>query len=320
MVAAAEASDRVLDVAFNYRERGDTTLLHDMTTRGRFGDISTRKRTGFAEQVSRARTGSRAATSRAAGHSSISAFTSSTWRCTSWASRAVRHRVRGDAHGVRKRPCKERSRTHVRRGGLGHGPHPPGRRHDAPARSAWASHADLTDEFSIELLGTKAGARLHIKDYATIDTLRVYEERGGIPTIARPLVWPGEGHLGVVRRFLAAIESGSWSERHGRVLPMTDLAAWHGISGLRELQTAGLVVFRMKLAQIGSPLDVRYGPDLGLPGRAWLDALRPRFGFRAAVFARSGCPRFRSMVLSRPRDAGSVFSSTHALAELRCPP
>jgi predicted dehydrogenase len=77
--------------------------------------------------------------------------------------------------------------------------------------ASWAAHSGDTDEFGIYLLGDKGGAELHVKDYATVDTLRLFGNINGIPvdTTARlPQKAPGAGHAQIVSAFLDSIIAG----------------------------------------------------------------------------------------------------------------
>jgi predicted dehydrogenase len=77
--------------------------------------------------------------------------------------------------------------------------------------ASWAAHTGDTDEFGVYLLGDRGGAELHVKDYATVNTLRFFSNIDGVPvdTTARlPMKAPGAGHAQVVSAFLDSIISG----------------------------------------------------------------------------------------------------------------
>ncbi len=75
--------------------------------------------------------------------------------------------------------------------------------------ASWASYSKAYEDIEVELLGATGGARLHVDNYATQDTLTLYSDVEGAPTIARPDVpVPGGHHRAVIEEFLAAIAAG----------------------------------------------------------------------------------------------------------------
>lgn len=81
--------------------------------------------------------------------------------------------------------------------------------------TSWATHSGAGDDFGVTLYGTKGGADIQVKRYSYEDTLRIYLDLAGVPSEIRPRMTRGEGHLGVVRDFIAAICSGNWSAHTG---------------------------------------------------------------------------------------------------------
>jgi predicted dehydrogenase len=78
--------------------------------------------------------------------------------------------------------------------------------------TSWAAHTSDSDEFGVYLLGTKAGAELHVKDYATQGTLRFFSTIDGIPVDSQPRLSekpPAAGHAEVISAFLDAILHGT---------------------------------------------------------------------------------------------------------------
>lgn len=78
--------------------------------------------------------------------------------------------------------------------------------------ASWAAHTSDTDEFGIYLLGSKGGAELHVKDYATADTLRLFSTLDGVPidsTPRLPVKPPGAGHREIISSFLDSICNGT---------------------------------------------------------------------------------------------------------------
>lgn len=82
--------------------------------------------------------------------------------------------------------------------------------------ASWAVHGSAGDDFGVMLYGTEGGAEIKVVEYSWQDTLRIYTDVAGVPTELRPDLPQGEGHVAVVRDFIAAIRSGDWSAHVGR--------------------------------------------------------------------------------------------------------
>jgi predicted dehydrogenase len=89
--------------------------------------------------------------------------------------------------------------------------------------ASWATHGSAGDDFGVTLYGTDGGAEIKVKNYNWQDTLRLYTDVANVPAEVHPQVAQGEGHLGIVRNFIAAIRQGDWS-------------AHVGVDGLRRVQ------------------------------------------------------------------------------------
>lgn len=77
--------------------------------------------------------------------------------------------------------------------------------------TSWAEFSSRTDEFGVSLLGSKGGAELNVKDYATVGTLRLIGYDDGVMTdcIPRlPTKAASAGHGEVIHHFLDAIIDG----------------------------------------------------------------------------------------------------------------
>lgn len=77
--------------------------------------------------------------------------------------------------------------------------------------ASWAAHTSDTDDFGIYLLGARGGAELHVKDYATVGTLRLFSTIDGVPVDSTPRLpskLPSAGHAQVVSAFLDSIITG----------------------------------------------------------------------------------------------------------------
>ena len=81
--------------------------------------------------------------------------------------------------------------------------------------SSWATHSNFGDDFGIVLYGTDGGAEIKVKRYGWEDTLRIYTDIAGVPAEINPQVYPGAGHMAVIREFVAIIREGNWSLYNG---------------------------------------------------------------------------------------------------------
>ncbi len=82
--------------------------------------------------------------------------------------------------------------------------------------ASWAVYGKAADDFGVTLYGTEGGADIAVKNYNWEDTLTIYTDTAGVPSEVRPRVTRGEGHNAVVRNFVAAIRGGDWSSQNGR--------------------------------------------------------------------------------------------------------
>jgi predicted dehydrogenase len=78
--------------------------------------------------------------------------------------------------------------------------------------TSWAGYTGHTDEFGVYLMGSEGGAELHVKDYATSGTLKLFGEVGGaqvdtMPRLQTKEVW--DGHLEVIHSVIDAIQKGT---------------------------------------------------------------------------------------------------------------
>jgi predicted dehydrogenase len=79
--------------------------------------------------------------------------------------------------------------------------------------ASWAGYPGSGDRFGVTLFGDKGGAEIDVANYSPTDTLRIYQDVGGAPAEIRPLLPPGGDHREVVAEFVDAIRGGQW-ERH----------------------------------------------------------------------------------------------------------
>lgn len=81
--------------------------------------------------------------------------------------------------------------------------------------ASWATHGSAGDDFGVTLYGTEGGAEIRVKNYNWEDTLRIYTDVADAPAEVHPRLTQGEGHLAVVRQFIDTIRSGDWSAHTG---------------------------------------------------------------------------------------------------------
>ena len=81
--------------------------------------------------------------------------------------------------------------------------------------ASWAGYGKANEDIEVELMGTDGGAHILVQNYATTDTLRLFTDVDGRPAVITPTVGKGEGHLAVVREFIDAVRGGDWSNHNG---------------------------------------------------------------------------------------------------------
>jgi predicted dehydrogenase len=78
--------------------------------------------------------------------------------------------------------------------------------------TSWAGYSGHTDEFGVSLMGDNGGAELHVKDYASTGTLKIFGDTGGAPTDSTPRlqtkeVW--DGHAQIIHNVVDSILHGT---------------------------------------------------------------------------------------------------------------
>jgi predicted dehydrogenase len=81
--------------------------------------------------------------------------------------------------------------------------------------ASWATHGSAGDDFGVTLYGSEGGAEIRVKNYTWEDTLRIYTDVADAPAEVHPRLTKGEGHLAVVREFVNIIRSGDWAMHTG---------------------------------------------------------------------------------------------------------
>jgi predicted dehydrogenase len=225
MVAAARGADRVLDVAFNHRQRGDIQKLKAVVDAGRLGRPYYAKawwlrRTGIPTM------GSWFTQSHLAGggplvdigvhvldyalhligNPDVVAVSASTYDLLASAGF-------GSSPGSRKTGAtdakafdvEDLASVFMRLGDGG----------TLLVEASWAAHRRDGDEFGITLYGTDGGAELIVDDYEPVGSLQVFGDDGGTAIAERLRAKRGRGHVAVVEQFVEKVRSGHWREHDG---------------------------------------------------------------------------------------------------------
>jgi predicted dehydrogenase len=106
--------------------------------------------------------------------------------------------------------------------------------------AAWAAYTGHSDEFGMSLLGSSGGAEIHAKDYAQVDTLRLYGQIDDVPTVTIPKLLERHGHGEILRQFVDSIVDG---------VPMSP-------SGQEGLERVRLIEAIYRSAELGREVDV----------------------------------------------------------------
>jgi predicted dehydrogenase len=218
MVAAAQSAGRVLDVAFNHRQRGDIQTLKALVDAGRLGRLYYAKawwlrRTGIPN-------------------------------LGSWFTRAE-HSGGGPLLDIgvhvldsalyllgQPRVTTVSASTYDLLGSAGFGSSPNSDKTGATdartfdvedlataflrlddgatllVEASWAAHRTAGDEFGITLYGTEGGAELRVTDMEPIGKLRIFTDEAGVAAETRLSPPAGDGHHAVVARFLEQVRNG----------------------------------------------------------------------------------------------------------------
>ena len=225
MVAAARAAGRVLDVAFNHRQRGDIQQLKAAIDAGRLGRPYYAKawwlrRTGIPTL------GSWFTQSELAGggplvdigihvldyalfllgNPDVRAVSASTYDLLATAGFGSSPDAnKTGATGARKFDVEDLASVFIRLADGG----------TLLIEASWAAHRSAVDEFGVTLYGTDGGAELIVDDVAPVGSLRIFGDDDGAPVATRLRVKPGRGHVAVVEQFVAKIRSGDWQGHDG---------------------------------------------------------------------------------------------------------
>jgi predicted dehydrogenase len=217
MVEAARAAGRVLDVAFNHRLRGDIQTLKRIVEAGRLGQPYYAKawwlrRTGIPTLGSWFTRSDLAGggplldigvhvldySLYLLGHPTITAVSASTYDLlgsAGFGSSPTADKT-GDTTEA-KFDVEDLATVFMRLEDGG----------TLLVEASWAAHRTAGDEFGITIYGTEGGAELIVRDMEPIGALRIFTDDAGVAAETRLSPPAGEGHDGVVARFLEKVRS-----------------------------------------------------------------------------------------------------------------
>lgn len=81
--------------------------------------------------------------------------------------------------------------------------------------ASWATNSSASDDFGIILYGSDGGAEIQVKNYNWLDTLDIYTDVADAPATIHPQLYKGDGHITVVREFVDIIKGGNWLQYNG---------------------------------------------------------------------------------------------------------
>jgi predicted dehydrogenase len=219
MVEAARAAGRVLDVAFNHRQRGDIQTLKRIVDAGRLGDLYYAKawwmrRTGIPTLGSWFTNAEQAGGGPLLdigvhvldyslfllGQPTVTAVSASTYDLLGSAGfGSSPSDKKTGATGAQTFDVEDLATVFMRL-------------HDGGTllvEASWAAHRTAGDEFGITLFGTEGGAELRVRNLEPIGTLQIFTDEAGVAaetTLSPPA---GSGHEAVVAQFLAKVRDGA---------------------------------------------------------------------------------------------------------------
>jgi predicted dehydrogenase len=227
MVDAARAAERVLDVAFNHRRRGDVQRLKEVIDEGRLGQPYYAKawwlrRTGIPTL------GSWFTQSELAGGgplvdigvhvldyalfllgnpavTSVSASTYDLLGRAGFGSSPSADSGKSGGNGDATFDVEDLASVFMRLEGGG----------TLLVEASWAAHRADGDQFGATLYGTEGGAEWICDDYAPVGSLKLFGDNAGTATTETLTASPGGAHAAVVADFVATVRSGDWTGHDG---------------------------------------------------------------------------------------------------------
>jgi predicted dehydrogenase len=223
MVDAATRNDRVLDVVFSHRRRGDVQLLKEASEAGRLGEVYYAK-AWWMRRRGIPGLGSWFVNKETAGGGclidlGVHVLDMCLWLMgepdvlTASASTygELGRRGVGFSPGARKTgsgsafEVEDLATAFLR---LSSGA-------TLQLETSWATHSSWQDDYGVALYGTESGAEIKVHNYGTEGTLRFYANEGGEPVEVAPSLPPTSYHAGVIRDFVDHIQGGSWALHRG---------------------------------------------------------------------------------------------------------
>ena len=224
MVRAATAAGRVLQVAFNHRQRGDVQVLKNYIASGGLGRVYHAKASWMHRAGIPGMGGWFTSREMAGGGPMIDLGVHVLDMALYLLGEPQVLSVSAATYaelGPRGRGSRGDNKTLIGEGGyevedlatafvrLGGGA-------TLLIEASWAVYGKSADDFGVTLYGTEGGAEITVKNYNWEDTLTIYTDTVGVPAEVHPRVIPGEGHNAVVRNFVAAIRGGDWAALNGQ--------------------------------------------------------------------------------------------------------
>ena len=218
MLAAARASGKVLDVAFNHRRRGDIQTLKRVVDEGRLGRIYYTKawwlrRTGIPTLGSWFTNADQAGGGplvdigihvldyalHLLGQPTVTTASASTFDLlgTAGFGSATNHKAKSGTGGGFDVEDLATAFLRLDDGGT------------LFLEASWATHRTAGDEFGITLFGTEGGADLRVVDMEDIGTLKLFTDEAGVAAETVLSAPPSGRHLRVVEEFLETVRNGS---------------------------------------------------------------------------------------------------------------
>jgi predicted dehydrogenase len=225
MVAAARGADRVLDIAFNHRQRGDIQALKTAVDAGRLGHPYYAKawwlrRTGIPTLGSWFTQSDLAGGGPLVdigihvldyslfllGNPEVRAVSASMYDLLATAGfGSSPDSNKTGATDAKKFDVEDLASVFMRLADGG----------TLLVEASWAAHRRDGDEFGVTLYGTDGGAELIVDDLAPVGSLKIFGDDGGAPVATRLRPKAGRGHIAVVEQFLDKVRSGDWREHDG---------------------------------------------------------------------------------------------------------
>jgi predicted dehydrogenase len=248
MVAAARAAGRVLDVAFNHRQRGDIQALKALIDAGRLGRVYYAK-AWWMRRSGIPTLGSWFTRAEAAGGGPLL---------------DIGIHVLDYALYLLGSPAVETvsASTYDLLGSAGFGSDPRENKTGADGAStfdvedlatvfmrlrdgatllleaSWAGHTFDGDDFGITVFGTEGGADLRVRKLAPVGSLRVFSDEAGVAAETLLTPQPGRGHVAVVEQFLERVRGGTHDGAGAAELARVVDACYRSARERRELTCA----------------------------------------------------------------------------------